>query len=143
MPEDSLREVALRFFEASDTGNRSLFAEILHPDWIDHDPAFGPDTFEGRRPGVEGAGRFNAVYRRAFPDARREIINQVVQGDIVVTQFIASGTHLGDFYGRPPSGKPFKVQGAEVFRIRDGLIVERWRYGDGSTMYDQIKPDPA
>ncbi len=46
--------------------------------------------------------------------------------------FTLSGTHTGPFTDVPPSGKPFSVWLADVFRFNaEGKMVEGWVIGKG------------
>jgi predicted ester cyclase len=44
----------------------------------------------------------------------------------VVENFTASGTQQGEIFGVPPSGRTVSLPGINIWRVRDGLIVERW-----------------
>jgi hypothetical protein len=37
-----------------------------------------------------------------------------------------TGTHVNDFFGLKPSGKPVAAKGVETFRFANGVIVEMW-----------------
>jgi predicted ester cyclase len=51
----------------------------------------------------------------------------VGEGDIVVELFTASGTHSGsEIMGVAATGRTVTLPGINIFRIRDGRIVERW-----------------
>jgi len=49
-----------------------------------------------------------------------------VEGDYVVERFTASGTHRGEFMGGAPTNRTVAVPGINIFRFRDGKMVERW-----------------
>lgn len=94
----------------------TYFAE----DFINHDPPFGVSADrEGMRTAAE-------LMRQGFPDWRSEVHELVAEGDIVVERFTASGTHRGQLMGIEPSGKTVSLPGINIFRLRDGLVVERW-----------------
>ena len=44
----------------------------------------------------------------------------------VAARFTAHGIHKGSFMGLPPTGKPITMTGIEIFRIKDGKIIELW-----------------
>jgi predicted ester cyclase len=66
------------------------------------------------------------MIRSAFPDWRSEVHLLVAEGDYVVERFTASGTHRGEFMGAAPTGRTVAMPGINIFRLRDGKIVERW-----------------
>lgn len=59
----------------------------------------------------------------AFPDFRAELKQQIVDGDRVGTHWVFRGTHLGEFQGIPPTGKPVEFQNLSITRVVDGRIV--------------------
>jgi predicted ester cyclase len=62
-----------------------------------------------------------------FPDWHTDLHLLVAEGDIVVEQFTATGTHTGaPIMGVGPSGQTVTLPGINIFRLRDGRIVERW-----------------
>ena len=101
-------------------GDPSAVDTYLAEDFINHDPPFGvtPD-----REGMRAAG---AMMRAAFPDWHSELHALVAEGDIVVERFTAGGTQEGEVMGIAPTGKTVSLPGINIFRLRDGRIVERW-----------------
>ena len=47
-------------------------------------------------------------------------------------------THEGDFGGLPATGKHVQMNGMEIFRLEDGLIVERWSNSDTLGLLQQL-----
>ncbi len=82
------------FGEAANTGNFELFAEVVAPDSVDHDPAPGPGA------GPEGFRLFFTELRSAFPDLNIEVEHKVTDDDNVAFAYAVTGTHQGDSYGR-------------------------------------------
>jgi steroid delta-isomerase-like uncharacterized protein len=92
----------------------------LAEDFINHDPPFGvtPD-----REGMRDAGR---MMRAAFPDWHSDLHELIAEGELVVERFTAGGTQRGEVMGVPPSGRTVSLPGINIWRLRDGLIAERW-----------------
>ena len=78
------------------------------------------------------------MYRNAFPDVQMSVEDQVAEGDIVVTRWIASGTHQGDLMGIAPTGNRVTVAGTSIERVVDGRIEETWDNYDALGMMQQI-----
>jgi predicted ester cyclase len=92
---------------------RSVFQTIFSGD-------FSPfDT----HPGLESLKKHFPSMLVAFPDFRAELKQQMVDGDRVATHWIFRGTHLGDLYGIPGTGKPVEFQNLSISRVVDGRIV--------------------
>ncbi|NIK59321.1 ester cyclase [Kribbella shirazensis] len=121
-------------FSAGDLGAVDTY---LAEDFVNHDPPFGvtPD-----RDGMRNAGR---LMRTAFPDWRSELHALIAEGDIVVERFTAGGTHRGEVMGVPPTGRRVTLPGINIFRLRDGLIVERWGQLDDLGFLRQLGLVPA
>jgi steroid delta-isomerase-like uncharacterized protein len=101
-------------------GDLGAVDEFLAEDFVNHDPPTGmPDDREGMRATA-------AAFRTAFPDWHSDLGIVVGEGDLVVEHFTASGTHQGEIFGAPPSGQHVSLPGINIWRLRDGRIVERW-----------------
>jgi predicted ester cyclase len=101
-------------------------------DFVDHDPPMGvsPDG-TGMRAAAE-------MTRTGCPDWHSDLHPIVAEGDIVVEHFTASGTHLGPMFGVPPTGRTLRLRGINIFRLADGVIVERWGPLDDMGMLSQL-----
>jgi predicted ester cyclase len=76
--------------------------------------------------------------RAAFPDLRYQILDMVVGRDAVAVYVRASGTHRGDFFGLPATGRAFAFEQMQIERFRDGRIAEHWRVSDMQTLMQQL-----
>lgn len=115
------KELSRRFTELFSTGDEALADGILSPDVVFHGTAG-----DGELHGVEELKAFVAGYRRAFPDARSTVEDQVAEDDKVVTRWRARGTHRGELGPIPPTGKRFEMDGVTIERITAGKIAEVW-----------------
>lgn len=76
--------------------------------------------------------------RAAFPDQRNELIALHHADDAVLAEFWLLGTHRGELFGIPPSGKTFRCRMAALFLFDgSGLVGERV-YFDSATILRQI-----
>jgi predicted ester cyclase len=51
----------------------------------------------------------------------------IQSGDLVVSNWTLEGTHTGaPFFGVAPSGRPVRINGTAILRMRDGKVVEHW-----------------
>jgi predicted ester cyclase len=97
-----------------------IFDELFASNLVDHSlPPDLPPTREGTR-------QLAVLYRRAFPDLRLTIEDQIAESDKVATRWTARGTHIGDLMGIAPTGKQVVVSGISVNRLLGGKIVETW-----------------
>lgn len=75
----------------------------------------------------------------AFSNIQIEIIQQVAEGDRVVTHITARGEHSGTFFGIPPTGKSISTSVIRIDRIQDGKIAEHWSVSDVSSLILQLQ----
>jgi len=101
-------------------GDLTAADDYLTEDFLDHDPPF--DQSADR----EGMRSASAMMRAALPDWHSDVGLLVGEGDLVVEQFTASGTLVGPLMGVPGDGRRIELKGINIFRLRDGRIVERW-----------------
>ena len=77
--------------------------------------------------GSEEARRYLATYFRAFPDLTHAVEDVIAEGDKVVTRYMVSGTHQGEFFGVAPTGERITMSGITIDRFdEDGKMVEEW-----------------
>jgi len=102
------KELSCRFTELFSTGDEELARNVLSPDVVFHGT-----RGDGELRGIDAMLGFVADYRRAFPDARSTVEDQIAEGDKVVTRWRASG-------------HAFEMDGVTIERIAEGKIVEVW-----------------
>ena len=76
--------------------------------------------------------------RGAFPDIKVRVEDAFGADDNVVVRWSATMTHSGNHLGIPASGKPVRLTGMSMVRIRDGKIAEGWDNWDQLAMMQQI-----
>lgn len=79
-----------------------------------------------------------AMYRAAFPDLRITFDDMVAESDRVAVRFTATGTHLGQMMGIPPTGKRVSVANITVYHLRDGRIVDQQGLTDTLGLLQQL-----
>ncbi|GAB3904556.1 hypothetical protein GCM10029964_098490 [Kibdelosporangium lantanae] len=81
--------------------------------------------------------------RTAFPDLRVAVEDVIAEGDKVVCRNRVTGTHLGEYMGRPATGRTVSYEEIFVVRFADGLIAETWGVVDVLTQLRQLGFLPA
>ena len=80
-----------------------------------------PEVATGRI--ARDAERWIGPFRASFPDFRMEVVDVIAEGDKVVGHFRCSGTHLGEWRGRAPTGRRFEnVVEIYIFGVEDGRL---------------------
>jgi steroid delta-isomerase-like uncharacterized protein len=114
-------------------GNIDAAEEIYAPNYISHQPA-GQEDIRG----VQAIKEFAAGMRQAFPDSQVTIEEQIAEGDKVLTRFRTRGTHRGELWGIPPTGKEVQITNMSMCRIEEGKMVEEWPAPDRLGMMRQL-----
>jgi steroid delta-isomerase-like uncharacterized protein len=80
-----------------------------------------------------------ADFWRAFPDAKVAPERGYVSKNVVVMQWIVTGTHSGDFMGLAPTKKKIGYHGVSVMWFRDdGLVSREHMYYDDTSFLTQL-----
>jgi steroid delta-isomerase-like uncharacterized protein len=93
-------------------------AEFVWEDVVEQVP------LPGQGPGIEGLKDILRAMRAGFPDLVFSIHEQIVEGEKVVSRFEWTGTHQGEFFGVPATGKPVRVWGIVIDRLEAGRIKD-------------------
>jgi predicted ester cyclase len=118
-------------------GDLGAVDTYLAEDFINHDPPLGVSA---DREGMRAAG---AMIRAACPDWHSDLHLLVAEDDLVVERFTASGTQRGELMDVAPTGRTVSLPGINIFRLRDGLIVEWWGRLDELGLLRQLGVVPA
>jgi steroid delta-isomerase-like uncharacterized protein len=80
--------------------------------------------FPGQGPGLAGLKDVLRGLFAAFPDMHWTIDEQIAETEKVLTRFTWTGTHKGEFFGVPASGRTVSVWGMVIDRIENGRISQ-------------------
>jgi predicted ester cyclase len=50
------------------------------------------------------------------------------------------GTHLGELWDLPPTGNQVELEFIDIFRLRDGKLIEHWTSMDIAALRQQMLP---
>src|SRR4051812_18132070 len=80
-------------------------------------------------PGLEVVGQeamkgFVSAWYSGFPDVRFRLVESVAAGDTVAWHMIISGTHQGEMFGIPATGRSINVEVMVITRFVDGTWTE-------------------
>lgn len=138
MSTEQHKKAARRFIEEGlNKKNMAEFDLYFSPNVINH--TVPPNL----PPGIEGRKLFMATFLNAFPDLHFHIDDLLAEGDKLVTRWTATGTHLANLMGIPPTGKSAVVTGIIMERFENGLSVENWGVFDELGLMQQLGIIPA
>jgi len=75
-------------------------------------------------PGMSDLSKNFLKVKAAFPDIKTELQQQLMEGEQVASHWILHGTHLGELFGIPPTGKTVRFQNLSIARVEDGKIIQ-------------------
>jgi predicted ester cyclase len=93
--------------------------------------------------GIEGYDQTVYPLWAGFPDAHNTILHMVAEDDRVATLWTATGTHRGEFFGFPPTGRSIEIYGITIERVRGGRRLEGWGSPDMLGLMQQIGAAPG
>jgi predicted ester cyclase len=135
MPHTDHLDLAARFYAAFDSGTPARMDDVLAADAIDHD---GPGGDEPARATMRGLVAMLAAGFTAYRHTLELVLP--VAPDKVFIRWRMAGTHTGDVYGIPASGKRVDFCGHDLVRIENGLIAEVWHIEQLLALVHQIQP---
>jgi predicted ester cyclase len=122
--------VVQRFYDEVFTGKQlTVLAELFDPNLAIHDLDVG---------GELGGATLLEDTLTAFPDVKATIHLWAVEGDLVTAYVTYQGTHQAEFLGVAPTGKAVTWAIIDLWRVKDGKIVELWHNVPNEDILEQI-----
>jgi predicted ester cyclase len=103
-------------------GDLELAQECYAPDFVDHVNAL---DFHGH----EGIRLSTNLYRALFDDLRIRVVDQITEGDRVVSRWVMTGSNRG---------RPAELSGMTISRMKAGRIAEDWTALDSLELVRQL-----
>jgi steroid delta-isomerase-like uncharacterized protein len=137
MSAEENKALVRRFVEGFwNEGNTTAADELMAVDAEIHMPtgeALNLDELKG----------FAVTFRESFPDWHSTFEELIAEGDRVAERWTGRGTHLGDMWGIPPTGKRVEGPGSVFYRIVDGKIVKFRAQFDMMGLMQQLGAIPS
>ena len=109
--------------EAFGQGKPEVLDEVVDPNYV----CWDPNAEGGAVRGLETLKGEIAYFHQGFPeDFFWRVEEQVAEGDKVTTRYTMGGTHQGEFFGVPATGKRGEISGINIDRVEGGKVVEEW-----------------
>ena len=129
----------IRFHDAMNSGDPRVISktidEMVAPNVLFHAPVPGGVT------GAQALKQTWIVLLRAFPDLHVTVDDLIGESDKVVARNTVSGTHLGEFMGRPPTGRFVSYREIFIVRFAGARIAEIWGVVDVLSVLRQLGLD--
>jgi predicted ester cyclase len=123
-------------------GDLSLADAEIAADYVDH--ALPPQYPQG----LPGLRQFVTLFRAGMPDVHYTVDHLTAddligEGDKVVQRLLARGTHSGELFGIPATGREIRWTEIHIGRYANGKLVEHWGNVDVLGIFQQMGVMPA
>ena len=121
-----------------------VWDEIMNKGKLDmfNDTYFTKDVVMHASPnditGIDSARAYYANFLTGFSDIQFVIKDVFGQGDKLVKYWNFKGTHTGDFFGIPATGKSVSLDGTTLVRMSNGKIAEERDFFDNLDFMTQL-----
>ncbi len=133
--------------------NKRVIRDMVQAVWVDRDLAalasfWTSDCVNHAGPGPDNVGLdalrayhegFLTGFLPAFSDPKIEYVQQVAEGDRVVSQMTFRGVHAGPFLGHVATGKAVTLKSIRIDRLEGGKIAEHWSVADMAGFLQKLK----
>jgi len=135
MTRDQMKSLIDRLHLIWNTGDLAAVPDVYSADFVVHWPGSSGAPVSRGHAGIEKAIRET---RSAFPDWHERIVDMIIDGDRVVTRYVSTGTHEGDYRDIAATGRRVEIDEVSIFRIEDGKVAEQWCMVDELTFLRQL-----
>jgi steroid delta-isomerase-like uncharacterized protein len=135
------KETLWRLYDVFNSRDADLLSmtldEFVEPDLLI------PSPLPLEATGADAVKEVFRILRQAFPDLHITLEDVIAEGDKVVCRDTVTGTHLGEYMGLPPSGKPVMYSEIFIFRLVNGRVAETWSVIDVLSQMRQLGAIPG
>lgn len=126
-------DTARGFYEFWNSGDPALLSHVISPEFIDR------DLPPGRPQGPKGPLFAIQQFKKAVPDLRCEVLQQIIVADRVVSHLRFTGHFTGTFGKLQGTGQNVDFVATDILRVdQRGEISENWHLEDNLTFLKQI-----
>lgn len=134
MPSKNLPRLFKRFLhELGNNGDDSAIDDYVSPRFVEHEPT-PPSAPTGR----DAVRELFASMRQGLPDLTIRFDDVFQAGDRVVARTTWTGTHRGELFGIPPTGRTVSFQAIDIVRYEGDMAMEHWGITDRAALMMQL-----
>ena len=127
------KQLCRDYFQAFLKGDTAWMQKHIAATFVRHDPGL---AFEVKGP--EGVKKLHDVLMPAFPDMKLPLLDFVAEGDEVLVRLKVQATHTGPLGELAATGKKIDIDVLDLFKFKDGVLVEHWALLDNLGMLKQL-----
>lgn len=103
---------------------------------------FSPDVVQfektGDIVGIPALKEYYSHFLIGFPDLKFGVKDIFGQGNKLVKYWTFEGTHTGEFFGMPATGRRLVLEGSSLIEMRDGKVISERNFFDNMDMFSQL-----
>ena len=108
-------------------GDERVLDELFAPDYINHE--LSNPAVQGLEEYKQWARGARAQWSAGMPDWHVTIEDLVAEGNKVAKRWVLRGTHTGEMFGVPPTGRPIEMRAMTLYHIVNGKVREiHWNF---------------
>ncbi|WP_055087151.1 ester cyclase, partial [Jannaschia donghaensis] len=134
LDEERAFDMVERYYSALNARDDDLFEGLLGERWFVH----GESPSRTSRD-VESYLMEIDTYVAGIPDIQFAIDSLHFADDVVTVIGTLTGTHTGEVFGYPATGRQVEFSAIAVHRLEGGSIVESWQMPDRLTLLEQVR----
>ena len=128
------KDLAKQYYEILDNGNADALDRLLATNLIDHDG-------HSENP-IEEIKGLTLALKHGFTNQHHKLEEVLmVESDKIFVRWRMTGTHTGEFFGNPASGKSVNFVGHDLLQIEDGKITQIWHVENLLGMVEQMNAE--
>jgi steroid delta-isomerase-like uncharacterized protein len=117
-------------------GRLDRFEEYIAQDVIPHSSGQGPTDAAAMKESL-------STWRKAIPNIHLASDDVIAVDGKVIVRWTITGTHKGELFGIPATGRDIAFSGITIFRLAGGKIAEFWLQGDTLGLMQQLGAIPS
>ena len=134
LQEETAFDMVERYYDALNARDDELFEGVLSERWFVHGESPSRPTRD-----VDSYLEEIGTYMEGIPDITFHVDSLHYADDVVTVIGTLRGTHTGEVFGYPATGRSVEFSAIAVHRLEDGAIVESWQMPDRLTLVEQIR----
>jgi steroid delta-isomerase-like uncharacterized protein len=137
--ETDAGDIVNRFAAALSAHDMAAFADLYAEDVVNHQRSAAAPPPSAGKSAKQATLDFFQARLTGIPDLRVRVETSLASGDMAAASFVYEGAHGGPYFGIGPTGRPLRFTSCDIFRVREGRIVEHWGMGDIAGILAQLK----
>ena len=131
--EEQNKIIVEKYFVGWNSKDLKVLDEIADPQFGMYNPSISQTPMNSEQTKTWAESVF-----KSFPDVKYDIKEIFADGDKVVVWWTFSGTHQGDLWNIPATGKKVLNSAIEIYKFKDGKILEERTEIDGMSLFQQL-----